>query len=97
MLFGAILNSLSIQTRIAHDYLDHCWNESLINGKRIHVDSTLDYPFSFNHPHYYETNWGKKYSYVLPFWYNSLEDVTQRYTQQWSIVRQRRRKKVGGF
>jgi len=31
ILFGAILNSLSIQTRIVHDYLDHCWNESLIN------------------------------------------------------------------
>ncbi|HEY9399220.1 MAG TPA: transglutaminase-like domain-containing protein [Nitrososphaeraceae archaeon] len=30
ILFGAIVNSLSIQTRIVHDYLDHCWNESLI-------------------------------------------------------------------
>jgi transglutaminase/protease-like cytokinesis protein 3 len=33
MLFAAILNSLSIQTRIVHDYLDCCWNESLINKK----------------------------------------------------------------
>jgi transglutaminase/protease-like cytokinesis protein 3 len=90
MLFGAILNSLSIQTRIVHDYLDHCWNELLINGEWIHVDSTLEYPFSFNHPHYYEQNWGKKYSYVLAFSYNGLEDVTHRYTQQWDIVQQRR-------
>jgi hypothetical protein len=79
MLFGAILNSLSIQTRIVHDYLDHCWNESLIDGRWIHLDSTLEYPFSFNHPYYYEQNWGKKYSHVLAFSYNSLEDVTQRY------------------
>ena len=59
ILFGALLNSLSIQTRIVHDFLDHCWNESL-NMKWIHIDSTLEYPVSFNHPHYYEQNWGKK-------------------------------------
>lgn len=82
MIFGAILNSLSIETRIVHDYLDHCWNESLINGKWTHVDSTLDYPISFDHPYYYEQNWGKKYCYVLAFSYNSLEDVTQRYTER---------------
>jgi transglutaminase/protease-like cytokinesis protein 3 len=44
MLFGAILNSLSIPTRIVHDYLDHCWNESMIDEKWVHVDSTLEYP-----------------------------------------------------
>ena len=82
MIFGAILNSLSIETRIVHDYLDHCWNESLINGKWTHVDSTLEYPISFDHPYYYEKNWGKKYSYVLAFSYNSLEDVTHRYIER---------------
>ena len=91
MLFGAMLNSMSIKTRIVHDYLDHCWNESLINGKWIHVDSTLDYPISFDHPYYYEQNWGKKYRYVLAFSSNILEDVTTRYTQQWDIVQQRRK------
>ena len=91
MLFGAMLNSLSIKTRIVHDYLDHCWNESLLNGKWIHVDSTLEYPISFNHPYYYEQNWGKKYRYVLAFSSNSLEDVTKRYTQQWDLVQQRRK------
>jgi peptide-N4-(N-acetyl-beta-glucosaminyl)asparagine amidase len=91
MLFGAMLNSLSIKTRIVHDYLDHCWNESLINGKWMHIDSTLDYPISFNHPYYYEQNWGKKYSYVLAFSSDSLEDVTKRYTQQWDLVQQRRK------
>lgn len=91
MLFGALLNSLSIQTRIVHDYLDHCWNESLINEKWIHVDSTLAYPISFDHPYYYEQNWSKKYSYVLAFSSNGLEDVTQRYTQQWDIVQLRRK------
>jgi hypothetical protein len=28
ILFGAILNSLYIETTIVHDYLDHCWNDS---------------------------------------------------------------------
>jgi len=51
MLFGAILNSLSIESRLVHDFLDHCWNESLINGNWLHVDSTLEFPISFNHPH----------------------------------------------
>ena len=91
MLFGALLSSLSIKTRIVHDYLDHCWNESLINGKWIHIDSTLDYPISFDHPYYYEQNWNKKYGYVLAFSSNSLEDVTKRYTQQWDIVQLRRK------
>lgn len=93
ILFGAIVNSLSIQTRIVHDYLDHCWNESLIKKKWVHIDSTLDYPISFDHPYYYEQNWGKKYEYVLAFSTNSLEDVTTRYTQQWHIVQKRRGKK----
>lgn len=93
MLFGAIVNSLSIRTRIVHDYLDHCWNEVLINKKWVHTDSTLDYPISFDHPYYYEQNWGKKYAYVLAFSANSLEDVTTRYTQQWPVVQKRRGKK----
>jgi len=92
MLFGAILNSLYIETRIVHDYLDHCWNESLIDGKWVHIDSTLDYPISFSHPYYYEQNWDKKYSYVLAFSANSLEDVTKRYTQQWDLVQLRRKR-----
>ena len=93
ILFGAITNSLPIQTRIVHDYLDHCWNESLINNKWIHIDSTLDYPISFDHPYYYEQNWGKNYEYVLAFSANSVEDVTTRYTQQWSVVQKRRGRK----
>jgi len=93
ILFGAILNSLSIQTRIVHDYLDHCWNESWINEKWVHIDSTLDYPISFNNPHYYEQNWGKKYEYVLAFSASGLEDVTRGYTEQWHLVQKRRGKK----
>lgn len=56
MLFGAIINSLNIQTGIVKDYFDHCWNESLIDFKLIHVDSTLEYPISLNHAHCYEKN-----------------------------------------
>jgi Zn ribbon nucleic-acid-binding protein len=82
-LFGAILNSLSVPTRIVHDYLDHCWNESCIRQNWIHIDSTLAYPISFNHPHYYEQNWNKKYEYIIAFSANSIEDVTRRYTEKW--------------
>lgn len=93
ILFGAILNSLSIQTRIVHDFLDHCWNESLINNKWVHIDSTLDYPISFDNPYYYEQNWGKKYEYILGFSANTLEDVTRSYTEHWHTVQKRRGKK----
>jgi peptide-N4-(N-acetyl-beta-glucosaminyl)asparagine amidase len=96
ILFGALLNSLSIQTRIVHDFLDHCWNESLINEKWTHVDSTLTYPISFDHPYYYEQNWNKKYSYVLAFSSNSLEDVTQRYTQQRDRIKSIRKERRKG-
>jgi peptide-N4-(N-acetyl-beta-glucosaminyl)asparagine amidase len=89
MLFGAILNSLSIESRLVHDFLDHCWNESLINGNWLHVDSTLEFPISFNHPHYYEQNWG----YVLAFSSDNLEDVTMRYSGQWNDVLKRRGQK----
>jgi peptide-N4-(N-acetyl-beta-glucosaminyl)asparagine amidase len=94
ILFGAILNSFSIQTRLVHDFLDHCWNESSLgeNGNMnwVHIDSTLEYPISFNHPYYYEQNWGKKYEYVLAFGATDLEDVTRNYTQNWQTVQKRR-------
>jgi len=93
ILFGAILNSLSIPTRIVYDFLDHCWNESLINKKWIHLDSTLNYPIAFNHPYYYEQNWGKQYAYVLAFSFNSLHDVTRYYTKKWNKIKKRRGKK----
>jgi Transglutaminase-like superfamily len=95
ILFGAILNSLSIQTRLVHDFLDHCWNESSLNRTRdwMHIDSTVEYPISFNHPYYYEQNWGKKYEYVLAFGATALEDVTRNYTQNWQTLQKRRGKK----
>jgi hypothetical protein len=92
ILFGAILNSLSVHTRIVYDFLDHCWNESLINKKWTHLDSTLNYPISFNHPYYYERNWGKYYEYVLAFSANSIDDVTTCYTENWHKVKKKREK-----
>jgi Transglutaminase-like superfamily len=89
-LFCAILNSLSIKTRIVHDFLDHCWNEALLDGEWLHIDSTLEYPISFDHPHYYEQNWGKRYGYILAFSADGL-DVTTRYTEQWDMVKKRRK------
>ena len=65
----------------------------MINNKWVHIDSTLDYPISFDHPYYYEQNWGKNYEYVLAFSANSVEDVTTRYTQQWYLVQKRRGRK----
>ncbi len=90
MLFGAILNSLSIETRLVHDFLDHCWNESLLDGKWVHIDSTLEYPISFDNPYYYEKKWGKKYNFVLAFSDTSVEDVTYYYSQEWNSILQRR-------
>ena len=93
MLFGAIMNALCIETRIVYHFLDHCWNEAIIHGEWVHIDSTLAYPISFNHPHYYEENWGKEYQYVLAFSRDGgVEDVTQRYTKDWHAVKHRRKK-----
>jgi peptide-N4-(N-acetyl-beta-glucosaminyl)asparagine amidase len=87
MLFGAMLCSLGIKTRIVHDFLDHCWNEAMLSSSSsqedaqwVHVDSTLDYPLSLNHPHYYEENWGKEDEYVLAFAADKIEDITQIHT-----------------
>ncbi|MER5176526.1 MAG: transglutaminase domain-containing protein [Candidatus Nitrosocosmicus sp.] len=92
MLFGAILSSLSIETKLVQDFLDHCWNESLIDGKWVHIDSTLEYPISFDNPYYYEKNWKKNYSFVLAFSDTTVEDVTRSYTQEWTSILQRRSK-----
>jgi len=86
ILFGAVLNSVSIKSRIAYDYLDHCWNEILIDGKWFHADSTFEYPHSFDNPHYYEKNWKKQYVYVIAFSQDEIEDVTNRYTEQLDVV-----------
>jgi hypothetical protein len=97
MLFGAMLSSLGIKTRIVHDFLDHCWNEAMLSypeGEQwVHVDSTLDYPISLNHPYHYEENWAKDYEYVLAFTADKVEDVTQTYTLKWEAVQKRRLKK----
>jgi peptide-N4-(N-acetyl-beta-glucosaminyl)asparagine amidase len=92
-LFGAILNSLDIRTRIVNDFLDHCWNESMIDGQWIHVDSTLEYPISYNNPHYYEKNWNKQYLYILAFSNNDVMDVTKNYTTMWDAIIKRREKR----
>ena len=94
ILFGAVLNSVSVQARIVHDYLDHCWNEALINGRWVHIDSTLQFPASLDNPYLYERNWGKKYTYVLAFDARRVQDVTGRYTEQWDAVLQRRKQFV---
>lgn len=96
ILFGAILNSVSVESRIAYDYLDHCWNEILVDGKWFHADSTFQYPHSFDNPHYYEKNWKKQYVYILAFSPDKIEDVTERYTEQLDIILSRR-KDLGQF
>ncbi|MDQ3835618.1 MAG: transglutaminase-like domain-containing protein [Thermoproteota archaeon] len=97
MLFGAMLSSLGIRARIVYDFLDHCWNEAVLSypeGEQwTHVDSTLDYPISLNHPYHYEQNWAKQYEYVLAFTADKVEDVTQTYTLKWEAIQQRRLKK----
>ncbi len=103
MLFGAMLSSLGIKTRIVHDFLDHCWNEAMLSypegAQWVHVDSTLDYPISLNHPYHYEENWAKEYEYVLAFTPDKIEDVTQTYTLKWEAIQQRRleKKKATNF
>ncbi|MDE1829401.1 MAG: hypothetical protein KGI25_03665 [Thaumarchaeota archaeon] len=90
ILFGAVLSSVSVESRIAYDYLDHCWNEVFLDGKWIHVDSTFQYPHSFDNPRYYERNWNKQYVYVLAFSPERVEDVTNRYTEKLNTVLSRR-------
>jgi len=90
ILFAAILNSVNVKSRIAYDYLDHCWNEVLVDGKWLHTDSTFQYPHSFDNPHYYERNWKKQYVYIIGFSQNDIEDVTERYTEQLDTVLSRR-------
>jgi peptide-N4-(N-acetyl-beta-glucosaminyl)asparagine amidase len=100
-LFGAMLCSLGIKTRIVHDFLNHCWNEAMLfsssssySEKRqwIHIDSTLDYPISLNHSKYYEQNWKKEYQYVLAFTADEVEDITKTYSLKWKTILQRRMK-----
>ncbi|MEO9321767.1 MAG: transglutaminase domain-containing protein [Nitrososphaera sp.] len=95
ILFGAVLNAASLRGRIVHDFLDHCWNEALVDGHWMHLDSTLQYPTFLDHPYHYERNWGKQYTFVIGFEPDTLQDVTLRYTEHWQTVLQRREKFFG--
>ena len=68
-------------------------SEDDIQGKWVHMGSTLAYPISVNHPYYCEELGEKVYEYVLAFSSSGrVEDVTQRYTQDFDAVTQRRKK-----
>ena len=89
-LYTAMLISLEIPARLVLDYTDHVWTEALIEGKWMHIDSTLN-AWNWPDPFYYEDQWKKQLTYILAFMPNKIEDVTQNYTRKWEEVKTRRK------
>lgn len=79
-LFMEMAGIAGVQTRIAGTPgEDHQWNEVFINGKWMHVDSTLNPPDSFDHPHVYENEWRWNLSKVYAYYNDEQIDVTDAY------------------
>lgn len=79
-LFMEMAKNAGIQARITGTRgEDHQWNEVFINGKWVHVDSTLEPSDSFDNPHFYESKWKWNLSRIYSYYNGEQIDVTDAY------------------
>jgi peptide-N4-(N-acetyl-beta-glucosaminyl)asparagine amidase len=63
------------------------WTEVKINKKWIHVDpceASIDEPLLYN-------DWGKNQTYIFAYTEKTVEDVTEKYTKNFTASLERRR------
>lgn len=80
-LFGVYCRSLGFDTRYVLDFTDHVWTEvwSVRQQRWLHADSCEGL---IDKPNMYEQGWGKKLNYAIGATYDSVADVTKRYTRK---------------
>jgi peptide-N4-(N-acetyl-beta-glucosaminyl)asparagine amidase len=87
-LYTGFLNSIDIKAGFTHDFTDHTWTEALVDGKWVHVDSTVN---KVDSPMIYEEEWNKELNYIFAFYPDgTVKDVTKNYTKRWPEVKARR-------
>jgi peptide-N4-(N-acetyl-beta-glucosaminyl)asparagine amidase len=80
-LFGVYCRALGFDTRYILDFTDHVWTEVYSNRQRrwIHADSCEGI---IDRPNMYEQGWGKSLNYCIGATFDSVIDVTRRYTRK---------------
>lgn len=89
--FFLFCKALGWDTRIAIDETDHVWVEvySLVKKKWVHCDpceAVVDSPLIYEH------GWKKNLSYIIAYSKDEIQDVTWRYTSNFSKVLKNRMK-----
>ncbi|KAI0564579.1 Transglutaminase-like protein [Gracilaria domingensis] len=89
--FTLIARSLGFRVRAVHDWTDHVWTEVYLpedsTGRWVHADSCEDI---MDEPLLYEKGWGKKLNYCIATGVDVVLDVTKRYTENYSQLKERR-------
>lgn len=87
--FMCICRVFNLRARFVEDVTDHVWTEIYSEHEQrwLHVDpceNIIDLPLT------YEVGWKKELSFIVAYSFDSVKDVTWRYTNKISEVKDRR-------
>ncbi|CAL8096708.1 unnamed protein product [Orchesella dallaii] len=89
--FALICRAAEFEVRHVHDHTDHVWVEvfsnSMVPNRWVHVDPCEN---SYDNPLLYEVGWGKKLTYIIAVSVDDIQDVTPRYSKDFTKVLPRR-------
>ncbi|ODN05849.1 Peptide-N(4)-(N-acetyl-beta-glucosaminyl)asparagine amidase [Orchesella cincta] len=89
--FALICRAAGFEVRHVHDHTDHVWVEVFSSGmmpnRWVHADPCEN---SYDNPLLYEVGWGKKLTYIIAVSQDDIQDVTPRYSKDFTKLLPRR-------